>query len=65
MFGFERLGVWKKSVDLRYILTICEQLLMLSDCLGRSDRYSLGGQLKRAAISVSNPPKVDRRRRSE
>ena len=48
MFGFEKLDVWKKSVDL------CEQLLILADCLGRSDRYSLGEQLKRAAISVSN-----------
>ena len=59
MFGFEKSGVWRKSVDLY------EQLLVLADGLGRSDRYSLGGQLKRAAISVSNPPKADRRRRSE
>ena len=48
MFGFERLEVWKKSVDL------CEQLLILADRLGSRDRYSLGEQLRRAAISVSN-----------
>jgi four helix bundle protein len=48
MFSFEKLEVWKKSVDL------CEELLILSDRIGQSDRYSLGEQIRRAAISVSN-----------
>ncbi len=48
MFSFEKLEVWKKSVDL------CEELLILADRVGHSDRYSLGEQLRRAAISVSN-----------
>lgn len=48
MFSFEKLDVWKKSVDL------CEELLILADRVGQSDRYSLGEQLRRAAISVSN-----------
>jgi four helix bundle protein len=48
MFSFEKLEVWKKSVNL------CEELLILADQVSKSDRYSVGEQLRRAAISVSN-----------
>ena len=48
MFPFERLEVWKKSVD------FAEEILNLVDEIDRIDIYSLGEQLRRAAISISN-----------
>ena len=47
MFGFERLDVWHKAVDL--ILQIDEVVKKLP----RSESYSLGDQIKRAVLAIS------------
>ena len=48
MFPFEKLQVWKKSVD------FAEEILNIVDGIDRKDSFSLGEQLRRAAISISN-----------
>lgn len=48
MFPFEKLQVWKKSVD------FAEEILNLVDGIDRKDSFSLGEQLRRAVISISN-----------
>jgi len=47
MFGFERLDVWHKAVDL--ILQIDEVIKKLP----RSESYSLGDQIRRAVLAIS------------
>ncbi len=47
MFKFERLEVWKKSVDLyQQVSKTCIQI-------SQQDQYSLGEQIRRAALSIS------------
>lgn len=46
MFNFEKLEVWKKAMD------YCDQLLKFADSLPSKIQFSLGEQLRRAAISV-------------
>ena len=48
MFGFEKLEVWRKSVDL------AEKVLWFADTIDKRDTYSLGEQLRRAVLSISN-----------
>ena len=48
MFPFERLEVWKKSV------VLAEAVLKFTDGIDRRDAFSLGEQLRRAVISISN-----------
>ena len=48
MFPFERLEVWKKSV------VFAEEVLKFTDGIDRRDSYSLGEQLRRAVIQISN-----------
>jgi len=48
VFPFERLEVWKKSV------TFTEQVLDFVDRIDKKDAFSLGEQLKKAVISISN-----------
>jgi four helix bundle protein len=48
VFSFERLQVWEKSVG------FTERVLELADSLDKRDKYSLGEQLRRAVISISN-----------
>ncbi len=47
MFKFERLEVWKKSVDLHQKVQLC------CEALDSRDQWSLGEQLRRASLSVS------------
>jgi four helix bundle protein len=47
MFKFERLEVWKKAVSLY------EQVSSLSRTIEQRDQFSLGEQIRRAALSVS------------
>ena len=47
MFKFERLEVWKKAVSLY------EQIMLVSRTIEQRDQFSLGEQLRRAALSVS------------
>jgi len=47
MFKFEQLEVWKKSVALY------ERVSELSGSIGQRDQFSLGEQIRRAALSVS------------
>ncbi len=48
MFPFEKLEVWKKSV------AFAETILKFADGIERKDGFSLGEQLRRAVISISN-----------
>jgi four helix bundle protein len=48
MFPFERLNAWQKGIG--YV----EELLKLADRVKDVDRFSLGDQLKRAGISITN-----------
>jgi len=48
MFPFERLEVWKKSV------LFAETILKFADGIDRRDGFSLGEQIRRAVISISN-----------
>jgi four helix bundle protein len=48
MFKFENLDVWKKAVDLY------EQIWLLSRSIDQRDQFSLGDQIRRAALSVSS-----------
>jgi four helix bundle protein len=48
VFGFEKLEVWRKSVD------FAEKVLWGADTIDKRDAYSLGEQLRRAVISISN-----------
>jgi four helix bundle protein len=45
-FSFEKLEVWKRS------LTFADAMFELADSLPRSYQFSLGEQLRRAALSV-------------
>lgn len=47
MFKFEKLDVWKKAV------TLYEQISQLSDAIDRKHQFSLGEQIRRAALSIS------------
>ena len=47
MFKFERLVVWQKAVDLY------AEVGAVTDMLPAREQYSLGDQLRRAALSVS------------
>lgn len=47
MFKFERLDVWKKSIDLY------TEVSELSNRVDQQDQFSLGEQMRRAALSVS------------
>lgn len=47
MFKFESLEVWKKSVSLY------EKVSQISNDISQMDQYSLGEQLRRAALSIS------------
>ena len=47
MFKFERLDVWQKSISLY------EQVVLLSSPIQQRDQYSLGEQIRRAALSIS------------
>lgn len=46
MFGFQKLDVWKKSID------FTDLMLQIAESLPQNYQYSLAEQLKRAAISV-------------
>ena len=47
MFKFENLEVWKKAVNLY------EQISLLSRSIDQRDQFSLGEQIRKAALSVS------------
>jgi four helix bundle protein len=47
MFKFERLEVWKKAVALY------EEISLLSRTIDQRDQFSLGEQIRRAALSIS------------
>jgi four helix bundle protein len=47
MFKFERLAVWRRAVSLY------EQIATLSRRLHQQDQFSLGDQIRRAALSIS------------
>jgi four helix bundle protein len=47
MFKFEKLEVWRKAVELY------KDISQLSDSIDRRDQFSLGDQVRRAALSVS------------
>jgi len=46
MFKFQKLDVWKKSVD------FCDMILFLVEDFPQKYQFSLGDQLKRASISI-------------
>jgi len=46
MFKFQKLEVWRKSIE------FCDRILLLVEKIPRNYQYSLGDQLKRAAISI-------------
>ena len=48
MFPFEKLEVWKKAIDFN------DEILSVADRIGKNDQYSLGEQLRRASISITN-----------
>ena len=48
MFPFEKLEVWKKAIDFN------DEVLSLADSIGKKDQYSLGEQIRRASISITN-----------
>lgn len=48
MFSFEKLEVWKKAVS------FAEEILVFVDGMDRKDSFSLGEQLRRSVISISN-----------
>lgn len=48
MFKFEKMEVWKKSMDL------ADHLFDLSDKLDESHKYRLAEQLRSSALSISN-----------
>jgi four helix bundle protein len=43
---FERLEVWRRSID------FADEMFSIADGLPQMHQYSLGGQLRRAALSV-------------
>ncbi len=47
MFKFERLDVWKRAVS------VYERIAALSHAIDRKDQFSLGEQIRRAALSIS------------
>lgn len=47
MFKFERLDVWKRAVSLY------ERIAALSRTIDQKDQFSLGEQIRRAALSIS------------
>jgi len=48
MFKFQTLDVWKKAI------AFCDVCLKLADTFPQREQFSLGEQLRRAAISVPN-----------
>lgn len=48
MFPFEKLEVWKKAIN------FSDVILSLADSIGKKDQYSLGEQIRRASISITN-----------
>lgn len=48
MFKFQTLEVWKKAI------VFCDEILKEADKIPRKDQFSLGEQLRRAAISIPN-----------
>ena len=48
MFPFEKLEVWKKAIEFN------DEILSLADSIGKKDQYSLGEQIRRASISITN-----------
>ena len=47
MFSFERLEVWKKAID------FYAELAEISASIPKLDQFSLGEQIRRAALSIS------------
>lgn len=47
MFKFEKLDVWRKAIDLY------EQVSLLSQAIHQRDQFSVGEQIRKAALSVS------------
>ena len=47
MFKFERLEVWKKSI------VLYEKIVQVSNSIDQRDQFSLGEQIRRAALSIS------------
>lgn len=47
MFKFEKLEVWKKSVDLHATIS------QLSRSIDQKDQFSIGEQVRRASLSIS------------
>ena len=47
MFKFERLEVWKKSI------AIYEKICELSKVIDQREQFSLGEQIRKAALSIS------------
>ncbi len=48
MFPFEKLEVWRRAIKFN------DEILSLADSIGRRDQYSLGEQIRKASISVTN-----------
>ena len=48
MFPFEKLAVWKKAIEFN------DEILSLADSIAPKDLYSLGEQIRRASISITN-----------
>ena len=46
MFKFQKLDVWKKAIN------FCDMILFLVEAFPQKYQFSLGDQLKRAAISI-------------
>ena len=46
MFKFQKLEVWQKAID------FCDSILTVTEHLPQKYQFSLGDQLKRAAISI-------------
>ena len=46
MFSFEKLEVWKRSLD------FADEMFRLADKLPQRYQFSLGEQLRRAALSI-------------
>jgi four helix bundle protein len=48
MFKFERLDVWKKAVE------VYQKVSELTDYINQKEQFSLGEQMRRAALSISS-----------
>ncbi len=45
-FKFERLEVWKRSIE------FCDRIYLIADALPQKHQFSIGEQLRRAALSI-------------